>query len=76
MDQQTPIVPEWPLHVEGAELEAFRDECHRRAAELREQAVDDAFSAAGAAVRMVWAFGAQLAHAVTARSAAAKVRRA
>lgn len=73
MDQHTPIAPEWPLHIEGAALEAFRDDCHRRAAELREQAMDEAFAAAGASWRKGWAKAALSFHAALARNAGAKV---
>ena len=54
MNEQTqiPIAAQWPPADAG--LQAFRDDCHRRAAELREQAMDEAFAAAGAATRKVW----------------------
>lgn len=62
---------EWPLEI--ADLDAFKDGCHRRAVELREQAMDDAFALAGAAVRKVWGRAAHVVRATFARAASAIV---
>lgn len=66
MNTQTPATSPWPMGItrgaagglkllmpdgSGIELEAFRDACHKRAAELRRQAVADAFEGTFVALR-------------------------
>jgi hypothetical protein len=90
MNQKTRITPQWPLHIEpgpdgsrvvlgegaSADLDRFRDDCRRRAAELRQDAIDDAFKSVFAASRKAWLSSVGLLRAALTRDPAVKGHRA
>lgn len=90
MNQQIRTNPEWPLHIEpgpdgsrvvfsdgdSVDLNRFKDDCRRHAAELRHEAMDHAFWWAFAAAQQAWLSSLTFLRTALARIPAEKAHRA